>query len=214
MREAVDVFWETLRDWWNGMVGLAVMNVIWLALSLTVVLLPPATAAMYAVTNSIAHGTGGRIRDLGEGARRYAWVSYRWALLNVLVGVAFAVAVPFWGSMPGLPGAVGLTGLGLILLLWLIMQFYCWPFLMEQEEQRLFLALRNSLFLALANPIYNAVILSMAVLALLVSVFLPLLVAVFTISFVALLGNRAVVERLRVFGKLPGDVSSSGETSL
>ena len=55
MQNALAVTWETVRDWWNGMVGLATLNLLWLGLCLTVILGPPATAGMYAVTNSIAH---------------------------------------------------------------------------------------------------------------------------------------------------------------
>ena len=38
MQNALAVTWETVRDWWNGMVGLATLNLLWLGLCLTVIL--------------------------------------------------------------------------------------------------------------------------------------------------------------------------------
>jgi uncharacterized membrane protein YesL len=212
MRPALDVFWETLRDWYNGMVGLAALNFVWLAASLTVILLPPITAGLCAVTNSLAHGMGAHFSDLWPETRRYAWVSYRWALANVAAVAVFVVGFTFYGNAGGALGiaiqALFATG-GLV---WLAMQLYVWPFLIEQEDKRLRPALKNALFLALANPIYTFIMLGATGLALLLSVITLLPIAVFATSFISLLGNRAVIERLTAYGKLPGaPATSSGE---
>jgi hypothetical protein len=211
MRTALDVFWETVRDWYNGMVGLATMNFIWLLMSLTVVLLPPATAGLYVVTNSIARGTGGRIEDFAAGARAYAWLSFRWALVNVAVGVVFAVNFSYYGATGTFFGAVVQMILAAAGLLWIAVQFYVWPFLIEQEKKQVRLALKNALFLTLANPIYTFIMLGAVGMVLVVSLIAILPVAVFATSFVSLLGNRAVIERLRTYGKLPGPSHLSGE---
>ena len=214
MRAAVDVFWETARDWYNGMVGLAAMNFIWLMLSLTVVLLPPATAGIYVVTNSIAHGTGGRFEDMLAGWRAYAWTSYRWALANLAAGIIFAVGFRFYGAIGTMPGVVIQVLFVTAGLLWIAIQFYVWPFLIEQEDKRLRIALKNALFLTLANPVYTLLLLSIVCMALAVSILTMLPIAVFATSFISLLGNRAVLERLKTYGKLPGalpDEASSDE---
>lgn len=211
MNQALDVFWESLRDWWNGMVGLAVMNFIWLLMSLTVVLLPPATAAMYTVTNSLAHGTGSRLEDFGAGARRYAAVSYRWALVNVLAAAIVVAGFVFYGALGSVLGVMLQVLFGAGGILWIMAQFYVWPFLLEQEQTALRLALKNALFLTLANPVYSFILLGMVALALVISVATMLPIAVFLTSFVSLLGNRAVLERLRAYGKLPGSPHVSGE---
>ena len=205
MRAALDVFWETVRDWYNGMVGLAVINFVWLMLSLTVILLPPATAGMVVITNSIAHGTGAHFSDLWPGMRRYAWVSYRWALVNIAAGVIFAVGFSFYGTAGWVFIQTLFAAAGLV---WIAAQFYVWPFLIEQEHQRLRLALKNALFLTLANPVYTFILLSMAALALVISLVTILPVAIFATSFISLLGSRAVIERLTTYGKLPGFVES------
>jgi hypothetical protein len=210
MRAALDVFWETVRDWYNGMVGLAVMNFAWLLCSLTVILLPPATAGIATVTNSIAHGTGAHFSDLWPGMRRYAWVSYRWALVNVVTATIFVVCVRFYGAAGGALGVFLQALFAAAGLVWIAVQFYVWPFLIEQEEKHLRIALKNALFLTLANPAYTFILLSMAALALVISLFTMLPVAVFLTSFVTLLGSRAVIERLTAYGKFRGVVISGG----
>lgn len=204
MRAALDVVWEAVRDWYNGMIGLATMNFIWFALSLTVILMPPATAGIYAVTNSLAHGKGAHFSDLWSGMRRYALASYGWALVNIAVGVIFGVGFEFYGRTAGALGVFIQTLFAAAVLMWLAMQLYTWPFLVEQQETSLRLALKNALFLTLANPIYAGVLLGTAALALAISLLTILPVAVFVTSFVSLLGSRAVVERLTTYGKLPG----------
>lgn len=209
MREALDVIWETLRDWYNGMVGLAVINFVWFVLSLTVILLPPATAGLYTVTSSLAHGKGAHFSDLWPGMRRYVWVSYRWALANIGVAVVLAVGIDFYGRTAGVLGAFIQALFASAGMLWLTMQLYTWPFLMEQETLHLRQALKNALFLTLANPVYAFMLLGTTVLAVMLSLATVLPLAIFVTSFVALLGSRAVVERLTTYGKLPGMVHNT-----
>jgi uncharacterized membrane protein YesL len=203
VRAALAVIWQSLEDWWNSMVNLALLNVIWLGLSLTIVLFPPATIGMYAVTNSLARGKGQHLPDYVEAMRRYVWISLRWALVNLLIGVILYVNLSFYGAARGALASFILVGLACLAVLWLAMLFYTGPFLIEQEDKRLRLALRNAVFLALATPVYTLTMLVAAVLAITLSVVTILPVAVFTLSFLALLGNRAVIERLSTFGKLP-----------
>jgi uncharacterized membrane protein YesL len=204
VRAALAVIGKSLEDWWNSMVNLAVLNVIWLGLSLTIVLFPPATLGLYAVTNSLAHGTGQHLSDYVQAMRRYVWISLRWALVNLLIGAILYVNLSFYGAVRGAPASFILVGLVCLAVLWLATLFYTGPFLIEQEDKRLRLALRNAIFLALATPVYTLTMLVAAALAITLSVVTILPVAVFTLSFLALLGNRAVIDRLSTFGKLPG----------
>jgi hypothetical protein len=175
------------------------------------VLLPPATAGLYVITNNIGHGTGGRIGDMLPGARTYALVSYRWALANIVVGAVLAVELQFYGATGTAVGVIVQVVFATAGVLWLAMQFYVWPFLIEQEDKQLRVALKNALFLTLANPVYTLVLLAVVGVALMFSVLTMLPIAIFATSFISLLGNRAVLERLRTYGKLPGSLSPSGD---
>ena len=153
MQAALGVAWETLKDWYNGMVGLAALNILWIGSGLTVVLLGPATAGLAAVTNSIAHGTGQHFEDFKAGARDYLWISLRWLLLNVIVAALLAANVVFYGAIESPIGPVFQVVAATLGAVWLAAQLYVWPFLMEQEDKRLRLALRNAVFLALGTPL-------------------------------------------------------------
>lgn len=213
LHAASGVVWDTIRDWYHSMIGLTALNLLWIALSLTVVLLGPATAGVYAITNSIAHGTGQQWDVFWTNARRYGWISVQWALLNAAVIVVFGVNYTFYGATDSGLGLVMQLVLAVCGVLWFATQFYFWPFMLQQEQKSVRIGLKNALFLTLAEPLYTAVILSMAALASGLSVVLVLPLAVFTLSFISLLANRAVIERLTAYGKIqhPGPVSANGD---
>lgn len=210
MRPALRVIGETARDWYYSMLGLVTINALWFVLSLTIILLPPATAGMYAATNSVAHGTGQRLGDFWEGARRWIWVSLRWALVNIVVAAVLWSNTLFYSSLAESAALFVRVLVGSLALVWLAAQLYVWPFLIEQEDKRLRIALKNALFLTLASPLYTFILLVTLALLTLLSLATILPLAVFLMSFVALLGNRAVLERLTVYGKLPQPVPSGG----
>lgn len=203
MQAALSVVWTALRDWYNAMVGLATLNLLWVGACLTIVLMPPATAGLAAVTNSIAHGTGQHIEDFKDGARRYVWISLRWLILNVIVAALLLVSVAFYGGLASSAGLLLQIFVAFLALLWIAAQIYIWPFLIEQEDKRLRVALRNALFLAMATPVYSLTLVVAGVAVVVLSIVTVLPLAVFTASFLSLLGNRAVIERLTAFGKLP-----------
>lgn len=203
MNEALNVVKETFFDWWNSMVGLAVANIVWLVAAVTIFLLPPATAGMYYITHSLAKGMGQRSEDFIEGARKYLWISYRWFLINVVVAFVIYTNFTFYLNHTNeTVFLVGFTFTGALTLVWISMQFYTWPFLMAQEDKRLTLALKNALLLTLGAPGYNLIMLLVLVPFLMLSFFTLVPLAFFTIAFVALLGNTAVLERLKAYEKL------------
>lgn len=209
MQAALSVYWQSLRDWYNGMISFVALNGLWFGAALTIVLLAPATAGIHAVAYSAARGTGQHVDDFVQGARRDVWLSFRWLLVNVLVGVVFAVNLWYYGAASGLVPQLILITLITLGLLWLAMQLYVWPFLLVQEDRRLRVALRNAAFLALATPIYTLTLLVGAALAFVLSPATIAPLALFLTSFLALLGNRAVLDRLNAFGKLPGAAPTS-----
>ncbi len=204
MRDAFAVFKETFFDWWNSMVGLALANVVWLIGLVSIIFMPPATAGLYYITHSMAQGMGQRGDDFIEGARKYLWISYRWFLINVVVGIVLYVNLVFYANnLEDTLFLIGFTFTAALTLLWIMMQFYTWPFLMFQEDKSLLLAFKNALLLALGAPAYNVVMLTIIAVLMLISILTLVPVAFFTIAFIALLGTRAVRERLKTYDKLP-----------
>jgi uncharacterized membrane protein YesL len=162
---------------------------------------PPALAALWHVANRVADGKSIHWRDYFDGFRRYFWMGWSMALLNVVVSALVLVNVVAYGpSNPfGLPFDLGANVTGIVRgvfvvvgVLWLVFQMYPMAMLLEQEDQRLRLALRNSFFVFIASPGFALVMALLLLLVIAISLFLPLLLLAFTFSLIAVVCNQAV----------------------
>ncbi len=188
-----------LSDWWDDWVNMALISLVWLLCWVTIVLGPPATFGLYYVTNHLAHGRSLGLRGLLEGGRRYFLESWLWMLLNLVVAVVLAVNVWFYGQLDADWARIVQAFPLFLSLAWLVVQFYALPYLMEQKEESLKLALRNGLFTFLAAPGYTAVVAGLAALIAVLSVWLVAPVFLGGPCLIATLGNRAVRERLETY---------------
>jgi uncharacterized membrane protein YesL len=203
MPASLRVVGRAFVTWWDDWIPMVVVNLLWAILCLTVVLAPPATFGLYAVTHALRQGQSRGAAGLLEGVRRYFWVSWGWALLNILALGLLGVSYIFYSQVQTSWGSA-LSGVSLVMLaLWIIVQFYTLPFYLEQDQHSLRLAMRNGLFMALAAPGYTFV------LALVVAVIITASVALVGPLFlggpclIAILGHVAVHERLIAYGKRP-----------
>jgi uncharacterized membrane protein YesL len=205
MRAALGVLGRTLRDTWDAWITLAVFNILWLGMSITVILMPPATVAMFEATHELA---GGRTVSVGEflgAVPRHFLRAWAWAALNLVVGVVLAVNLAFYARDE--LWAVAVRALfAVATFIWAVAQLLFWPYLFEQVDPSLRRAIRNSLLTVVAAPGFSLVLGIVAAVVVIVSVTLILPVAVFTIAFLGLLGSHAVRDRLVAFGKRPPPV--------
>jgi len=188
-----------LSDWWDDWVNMALISVVWLLCWVTIVIGPPATFGLYYVTSRLAHGRSLGLRGLLEGGRRYFLKSWLWMLLNLLVAVVLVVNVWFYGQLDADWAAIVQVFPLFLGLIWLVVQFYALPYLMEQKEESLKLALRNGLFTFLAAPGYTAVVAGLAALIAVLSVWLVAPIFLGGPCLIATMGNRAVRERLETY---------------
>ncbi len=195
----LQVIAQALSDWWDDWVNMALINLVWLLCWATIVLGPPATFGLYYVTNQLAHGRSLGLRGLLEGGRRYLRKSWLWMLLNLLVAMVSAVNIWFYGQLDADWAGIVRAFPLLLSLVWLVVQFYALPYLMEQKEESLRLALRNGLFTLLAAPGYTVVVAGLAALIAILSVWLVAPVFLGVPCLIAALGNRAVRERLETY---------------
>jgi uncharacterized membrane protein YesL len=189
-----------LIDWWDAWLNVAIINTICGLCWLTVVLGPPATFGMYYAMNELAHGRGTGVRDMIDSARRYFLKSWLWMALNLIIAALVVISVQFYGSIRADWGPILQGVLVILTALWLVVQFYALPYLMEQEEKRLLVAMRNGLFTAFAGPLYTFVVVGFAALVAVISVPLIALLFLGGPAYIAILGNRAVLERIETFG--------------
>jgi uncharacterized membrane protein YesL len=202
MKAALRVAGRTLRDAWDAFVQLALLNLVWFGLSLTVVLLPPATVAMFQATNELARGRSPSLAEFVTAVPRLFLPAWGWALINVAVGIVLGVNLAFYSNPE--PVHLALRGLFLLAtLLWVVSQLLVWPYRFEQTDPSLRLALRNALLTTLAAPLFSIVLGAMVALVVVLSVVLLAPLPFFSAAFLCLLGNHAVRERLVAFGKRP-----------
>lgn len=212
MRAALAVGGRALRDLWDGFVTVAVLNVLWLTMSFTIVLLPPATVAMFEATHELARGRTPSIGEFLRSVPRHFLRAWAWALLNLAVGVVLLVNLGFYGQQE--PWALAVrTLLLLVALIWLLAQLLVWPYLFEQAEASLRRALRNALLTVLAAPGFSLVLGLIVAAAVALSIVLVVPPALFTAAFLGLLGSHAVRDRLVAFGKLPAPPATEEEGS-
>ncbi len=193
------VIGRALSDWWDDWVQMVLIDLVWVLCWLTVVLGPPATFGLYHVANRLVHGESLGLSGLLAGGRRYFLRAWLWILLNLVVTAVVGVNVWFYARFDAIWAGLLQAFFLLLGLAWLVVQFYALPYLMEQGKKSLRLALRNGLFTALAAPGYTLVVVGLAALvgALSVGTVAPLFLG--GPCLIAVLGNRAVRERLETY---------------
>jgi hypothetical protein len=161
---------------------------------------PPATIALNCYANQKAHGEETDLRDFWKAFNQSWGIGWRWGALNLLF-LPFLAADIYLSSiitnstlksyMVGLYIAIGLG--------WLLLQIFTLSFLFEQDQMRVRKALRNAAALIGRNLIFVLLILFFLVFLLMIGTIFSLLSVMFGAIFIALVGNRVVLNRLEVF---------------
>lgn len=177
--------------------GLALVaaTVVWLALSATVILFPPATLGLAIVALSLAQGAVPRPRVVMQAVRSRLAASYVWAVVN---GSAIALYVirPYAGRVSS---RVALA-LDLAVLIWFVLQLYALPILLIQRGCRAPGAWRSAFLLALSAPVFTLIVAGVAALIVTWTLRLPIPLAAVGPGLLVLLGVLATRNRLADYG--------------
>lgn len=201
MKDVLSVFWKAIQDWWYDLFLLIFMNIVTILLFIPIITLPPALAGLWNVGNLLAHGKAVRWADYFEGFRRYFLKAWGLALLNILVIAIVFANVRFYTPEIApfeISETLSMWVRGLFMamgLLWLIVQLYPMAALLEQEDQRLRVALRNSAVLFIINPGFSIVLALLLLAVAVVSTFLIIPWFV-TPALFAVVCNKAVLHLL------------------
>ncbi|MEE8389384.1 MAG: hypothetical protein V3S14_01125 [Anaerolineae bacterium] len=202
MRDVFRVFWEAIKDWWDELFLLLLMNIVTALLLIPVVTFPPALAGLWNAGNRVAQGRAIGWADYFEGFRRYFLKAWGLALLNILVVVIVLTNVRFYSpdvapfeisdtASTWISGFFVATG-----FLWLVVQIYSMAMLLEQEDQRLRVALRNSAVLFIVNPGFTVVLTLLLFLIVVISTIFAIPWVFITLAFFAVVCNKAVLHLL------------------
>lgn len=186
-----------LRDAADDLFVTAVVNLLWLILTLLIVTAPPATVALFYVGNRKAHGEVTEVSDFFFALRHYFGPAWRWGLVNVVILLFLWGDVVLTGYLSQSAFARFAQGFYLILLvIWLFLQLYTLPFLFEQEQPTLRLAWRNAAVMLGQNIGFSLALAVALVAVLLVSTLFFLVIMAAGGILVALIANHAVLNRL------------------
>jgi len=194
------IFRDSIIDIWKDLWTSLVCNTIWLFANLLIIPGPPATIALYDYANRQAHGEEPDHKDFWNSFKKSWDIGWRWGAINLLflpiLFIDFYLSSKI--SNPTLESyLVGLyiaMGLG-----WFLLQFFALPFLFEQDKMKVWTALRNAVVMIGRNIYFVLVILFFLVVILIIGTLVSLLSVMFGGIFIALLGNRAVLNRLALY---------------
>jgi uncharacterized membrane protein YesL len=153
---------------------------------------------MWTAANLAARGKSIAWSDYFGAFKRFFGKS--WALAGINIGIIVTLGFNIWFYRPDIsPFNLGDTASLMIrafwtsiLVIWVFLQLYPLAMLMEQEDQRVRLALRNSLVLLAAHPGFSLLLGIIVLVLLAVSVLIPALLALISLAIVAVTCNKAV----------------------
>ncbi|MBN1954337.1 MAG: DUF624 domain-containing protein [Anaerolineae bacterium] len=202
MKDALRVFAEAVRDTYDELPVLVTLNVLALLLVLPLVTAPPAVVALWAVGNRVARGEAVGAREYWAALRRHFGRAWLVAALHAAVLLILVSNLGFYhpASNPlGLPDQLlpyiqgVFVGLAFV---WLLLSQYLGPLLLEQEDTRARVLLRNAAVLLIARPGFAATLLVLILLVALLSTLLTVPWLLITPAFLAVLTNNAVLRLL------------------
>jgi uncharacterized membrane protein YesL len=172
----------------------------------------PASAGMHLWANRLVKEERVEFSLFWEGLRTY-WLRSLVLFLISTVGLFLLIANSLFYLRSDITalrifGIVWLYGV----VLWMSMQIYMLPLLVEQEDKRIRLVLRNALFLSIANIVPSLVLLVVISILVILSIGLTLLIALLTGSVVALIAARALqmlLERYRAGDRAEGETPTT-----
>ncbi len=195
---ALKVLGLALRDTWQELWTILIVNLLFIFANLLVITGPPATLALFFYANRIAHEERATERDFLQAMRTYWKPAWRWGFVNIMI---IGLLTGDYFLIETLTDNATMTSLvqGLYLTLlagWLLLQLFTVPFLFEQTEPRVGQALRNAAVFLKKNLIFAIVFGLLLALSLMAGTLLFMLTLAFGSAFLAFAGNHAVLSDL------------------
>ncbi len=190
------VIGQAFTLWWDDLINLILLNIVWLLCWLTIVFGPPATFGMYAISHQLITGDSPNPKDLFTESRRYISSSWIWIWVNTLLLILIWINIQFYSKLEANWTLYAQGFFIAIISFWSMIQFYSIPYLIIQEQKSLRLAWKNGLLTTLAFPGYTLIlwVFTLVVISFSIIFILPILFS--TWVFIIILGTRAVLERL------------------
>jgi uncharacterized membrane protein YesL len=218
MTDALRVLKFSLQNFWEEFVLLVVLNLLW-AVTLVLPIVPLAvlgttvpiwllslflliplsivSGALIFITNQISRGVAVTWAHFALGLRSYWSKSLIVGVINFVALILILANIQFYAF--ALEGAW--TNIAVIIWIvvgvyWLLVQLFWFPMILELENERVFLALRNALAMVLISPMFTLTLAVVLVLVVALSIALTVPLLLFTASLFGLISNHATRSRI------------------
>ncbi len=153
MKYAFQAIWWGIKEGFYQLGRLFLLNITWVLFSLPIITLPAATLAMAnAIRMMVVDETNYSWRIFLEGFKRYLFSGWRWFIPSVLLPVIFIYNILFF-AVESYALSVTIQAANIVMLvIWVILQTFTLPFLVEQEQPVMRVALMNSVRLLYQKP--------------------------------------------------------------
>ncbi len=220
MIDAFQVARFSLKDLWEEFVWLVLLNLLW-SLSVTLPLIPPfilsnvdliwvlatsllltlplpiVSGALCFVANQVSRGKAIGWGTFVTGLRRYWAKSLAVALINLVVLILIAMNVQFYGFiLQGSWTNFALSAWLVVGIYWLLTQVFWFPMILELENEKVFLALRNALAMVIITPGFSLTLTVVIVVLGVLCIALSVPAVLFMASLFLLMANHATRSRL------------------
>jgi hypothetical protein len=199
VRQVLRICGSALQDLWGDVWSTAAVNLVWMLCVILIIPGPPATLALFAYGNRLAHGETADLSDFLKSIRRYWKVGWRWGFLNLALILILVGDVALLGSGNPSPSMRFFQGCYITFLcLWLFIQLYVIPFLVEQDSPGIRMAVTNAAAMLGKNIGFSLGLWLSLFVILFFGAVLFLLSLVAGGVFIACAANRAVLNRLEM----------------
>jgi hypothetical protein len=227
MIDALRVIRFSIRDYWEEFVWLSVLNLFWtvalilpfatllvlgtmslpLALLASLVLavpLPIVSGGICFVTNQVSRGKAVGWGIFVLGVRRYWAKSLLVGFINLVALILILANVQFYGLVvEGAWTSFALSAWMVVGIYWLLAQVFWFPMILEQEHERVFVALRNALAMVIITPAFSITLGILLVVLGVLCLILTVPAVVIMGSLFLLIINHATRSRLAFVKKRP-----------
>lgn len=192
--------------------------VMWAVLALTFMLPfgPAALLGLYTVCNRSTNEFAFSYDHYWGAVKQYWRPAWLYGVISTVV-TGLLVFNYFWygTAFGGQTWAAWVQGAWMALtLFWIVIQFYIYPFYVEQEDKRWRIALRNAALVSAANPVFTFVVLVIACILVGISLALTPVFVLLGLAVWAMFGTGAVINRVNLYReKIKADTTKQDELS-
>ncbi|NIM92205.1 MAG: hypothetical protein GTO18_00610 [Anaerolineales bacterium] len=197
MIRALKIVGRAIRLWYDDLITLMAINILWFLLQIPIVTGPIATATVYVVAQRVINKEYLEFRPMLSDMRRMILPGLTWGFVNLVVIGVTVVNFVAYQDVFGLMWGILRVAWGFILLVWLVANIFYWPFWLVQSDRRFLTTYRNSFIFIFKNPGLSLSVFAICILLVVVSVVMTVPLVVILITWLSLIGMLTVEEGLR-----------------